>query len=181
MKKVYLIHGWDGFPTNHWFPWLKKELEKLNFKVESLKMPNSKRPKLNEWLEHLNKSIEPSKDTYLVGHSLSCITIVRYLESLPKNKKIDDCVFVARFSFLDIEEIKEFYKKDFDLNKIKEHCNKFVNIYSDNDEDVPIKQSEYFADLLEAKKILEKGKGHFCLEEGVDTLPNALEAVKEMQ
>src|SRR3989344_1025876 len=150
MKKVYLIHGWNGFPNNHWFPWLKKELEKLNFKVESLEMPNSKHPKLKEWLNHLNKSIEPNKDTYLVGHSLGCITIVRYLESLPENVKIKGCIFVAGFSFLNYKEIKEFYEKNPDINIIK------------------------------AKKVLEKEKGHFCLNDSVDKLPSVLNTIKVM-
>jgi len=180
MKKVYLIHGWNGFPNNHWFPWLKKELEKLNFKVESLEMPNSKHPKLKEWLNHLNKSIEPNKDTYLVGHSLGCITIVRYLESLPENVKIKGCIFVAGFSFLNYKEIKEFYEKNPDINKIKRHCKNFVNIYSDNDEDISIEQSESFANLIKAKKVLEKEKGHFCLNDSVDKLPSVLNTIKVM-
>ena len=28
-----MVHGWDGNPNNHWFPWLKKELEKRGFEV----------------------------------------------------------------------------------------------------------------------------------------------------
>ena len=27
MKKVFIIHGWEGYPEEGWFPWLKKELE----------------------------------------------------------------------------------------------------------------------------------------------------------
>jgi esterase/lipase len=33
MKKVFIIHGWDGYPEEGWFPWLKKELEKKGFSV----------------------------------------------------------------------------------------------------------------------------------------------------
>lgn len=175
-----MVHGWDGFSENHWFPWLKKELEKLNFKVKSLDMPNPKRPKLNEWLNLLKKTIVPNMDTYLVGHSLGCITIVRYLESLSDNVKIGGCVFVAGFSFLEYEEIREFYKRDFDINKIRKHCDRFINIYSDNDEDIPLEKSEEFAKLLHAKKILERSKGHFTLESGVNKLPIVLKAIKEM-
>ncbi len=181
MKRVFLIHGWEGSPKEHWFPWLKKELEKLDFKVKSLDMPNSNYPKLSEWLNHIKKSVtSPDKDTYFVGHSLGCITIVRYLELLPNEAKIGGCVLVAGFSFLKDKEMKEFYKKDFDIVKIRKHCDKFVNIYSDNDEDISLKESKSFAKLLKAKKVLEKGKGHFCLDEGVDKLPNVLKAIKEM-
>jgi hypothetical protein len=27
-KRVFIIHGWEGYPEEGWFPWLKKELEK---------------------------------------------------------------------------------------------------------------------------------------------------------
>ena len=31
MKRVYIIHGWEGYPEEGWFPWLKKELEDRGF------------------------------------------------------------------------------------------------------------------------------------------------------
>lgn len=24
-KRVFITHGWDGYPEEGWFPWLKKE------------------------------------------------------------------------------------------------------------------------------------------------------------
>ena len=33
MKRVFIIHGWGGYPEEGWLPWLKKELEKNGFKV----------------------------------------------------------------------------------------------------------------------------------------------------
>ena len=32
MKRVFIIHGWDGYPEEGWFPWLKEELEKEDLK-----------------------------------------------------------------------------------------------------------------------------------------------------
>jgi predicted alpha/beta hydrolase family esterase len=26
-ERVFIIHGWEGYPEEGWFPWLKKELE----------------------------------------------------------------------------------------------------------------------------------------------------------
>lgn len=26
-KRIFIIHGWDGFPEEGWFPWLNKAME----------------------------------------------------------------------------------------------------------------------------------------------------------
>jgi esterase/lipase len=47
-KRVFLIHGWEGYPEEGWRPWLKNELEKIGFTVFVPSMPNTKHPKMNE-------------------------------------------------------------------------------------------------------------------------------------
>ena len=178
MKRVFLIHGWEGNPENAWFPWLKKKLEKNGFEVIAPEMPNTENPKLNLWLERMKEiASDVSEKDYFVGHSLGCITIVRHLMSLEKNKKVGGCIFVAGFSFLQHPEIKDFYKKDLKVDYVKEHCNTFINIYSDNDIDVSAKQSLEFAKQLNAKIIVEHGKGHFSDDAGIKELPIVLEEI----
>ena len=180
-KRAIFIHGWEGNPKNCWFPWLKEKLEEKGFEVVISAMPNSDDPELEPWLTKVKETVGiPDEDTYFVGHSLGCITIVRYLLSLPEDKKVGGCVFVAGFNLLDYPEIKDFYKRELDINKLRKKCKSFVNLYSDNDPDVPIKRAEEFADLIEAKKILVLGKGHFSDDIGVKELPEALEELLKM-
>ena len=54
-KRVFIIHGWDGSPQNCWFPWLKKELEKIGYKVFIPKFPTPKNQTLDNWLDVFNK------------------------------------------------------------------------------------------------------------------------------
>ncbi len=104
MKRVFIIHGWDGYPEEGWFPWLKKELEKNGFEVFVPAMPNPSEPKIEEWIPFLENIIdEPDEDTYLVGHSIGCQTIFRYLEQL-ENKKIGGAVCVAGWFILSEKE-----------------------------------------------------------------------------
>jgi len=59
MKRAYIIHGWDGYPEEGWFPWLKKELENKGYHVEIPSMPNSKHPKkrrMDVFLTEFNKN-----------------------------------------------------------------------------------------------------------------------------
>ncbi len=197
MKRAFLIHGWDGRPDNHWFPYLSLELKANGFDVSAPQMPHASEPKVKEWLSFLTDYVgKPDQDTYFVGHSLGCIAIARYLSELSddtnserdtkvrrgnkKNEevKIGGCVFVAGFSGrLEIPEIREFYEVPFDPSKAKARCDKFVMIFSDNDPYVPMEKSLAVAGQVGARTILERGRGHFGTKDGVTTLPSALSAL----
>lgn len=86
-KKAILIHGWEGSPDKGWFPWLKQKLENESWEVKAPQMPNPSNPEMEKWLEHLDSEIPNFDESYyLIGHSLGCITILRFLEHLQKNK-----------------------------------------------------------------------------------------------
>ena len=181
-KRVFLIHGWEGKPDGHWFPWLSWELKARGFEVHALTMPNAEMPKVSGWVSEIQAAVgQPTAATYFVGHSLGCIAIVRYLEKLPVKAKIGGAVFVAGFcGEIDMPEIKEFWLLPLDMEKAKSHCPKFVTIFSDNDGYMSLEQSFEFQKALGAKAILEKGKGHFTKSEGVTALPSVFQSLVEM-
>lgn len=177
MKKVFLIHGWGGNPKNDWFPWIKKELKLKGFKVEIPAMPNTNEPKIKEWIGHLKKIVKnPDKDTYFIGHSIGCQTILRYLESLDKNIKIGGCIFIAPWFNLIPKIIEEeggteiarsWIETPMDFKKIILHTTKFLAIFSDNDYFVPLTDAKLFKERIKAKVIIEHNKGHFNKSDGV--------------
>ncbi len=178
-KRVFLIHGWEGYPEEGWRPWLKKELEKKGFIVNVPTMPCTKHPKMNEWVTHLIKIIgEPDENCYFVGHSLGCIAILRYLERLRGNQKIGGVILVAGFiSDLGYEELKSFFMKPIDWDKIKSHCAQFIAIHSDNDQYVSLHYGKLFKEKLNAEIIIEHNMHHFSGDDGIDVLPIALQSV----
>ena len=178
-KKVLLIHGWEGYPEEGWRPWLKKELEKKGFQVSLLAMPNTQKPKMNSWLKHLTKVIgSPNKNCYLIGHSLGCITILRYLESLNKDDKVGGVILIAGFtSNLGYKELASFFINPINWHKIKKHCNNFIAIHSDNDPYVSLHYGEFFKDNLGAQFIIEHNKKHFSGDDGINKLPVALNSI----
>lgn len=181
-KRVFLVHGWEGKPDNHWFPWLIWELKARGFDVYALTMPHPDEPKVSEWVQSIKDTVgRPDKDTYFVGHSLGCIALVRYFEKLPPQAKIGGAVFVAGFSSsLNIPQIEEFYSLPLNMKKVRGHSSKFVTIFSDNDEYVPLAKGIEFQRALGAKAILERGRGHFTKREGVDALPSVFKSLLEM-
>ena len=95
-KRVFIIHGWDGYPEEGIFPWLKKELQNRGFSVFNPSMPELLRPKIKVWVEFLKEQVGAlDENTFLFGHSIGAQIILRYLESLPEDTKIGGAVFLA--------------------------------------------------------------------------------------
>ncbi len=166
MKRAVIIHCWGGYPEYCWYQSVKKDLEKEGFKVEVPAMPNTDNPDLAKWLPKLKEVIgTPDKDLYLIGHSLGCPTIMRYLESLAPGEKIGGVVFVAGFDDgLDAAkypEVQNFFQTPFDYDKIKSHCSNFVAIASDDDPYVPLKYADILKEKFGAEVIIKHNMKHF--------------------
>lgn len=186
-KRVFIIHGWDGYPEEGWFPWLKKELEAKGFEVMVPPMLDAAEPKIETWLHCLEKAVgKPDESTYFVGHSIGCQTIIRYLET--SGKKVGGAVFVAGWfvlSDLETEEEKiigkPWLETPIDFDRVKATTRNFVAIFSKDDPVVPLEENrKLFKERLNPKIIVENNKGHFSGSDGVTELPSALDAVLEM-
>lgn len=188
MKRVFIIHGWEGYPEEGWFPWLRAELEKKSFEVQVPAMPNPSEPNKEEWVAHLAKVVgAPEENTYFVGHSIGCQTVLRYLESLPDDKKVGGAVFVAGwFTLMNLKTIEEkeiaqpWLETPIDFDKVKQHTREFFALFSDNDDVVPLDNKELFEQKLGAKTELEHNKGHFSGDDGITELPSVLNSVLEI-
>lgn len=184
--KAILVHGWEGRPDNEWRPWLRQELEKNGFTVTVPAMPNTSIPTLEKWVPYLAHVVgKPDEQTYLVGHSLGCVTILRYLETLRTDERAGGAIFVSGFGY-DLEhegykgELSSFFKTPINWEKVKTRCNKFVAIHSDDDPWVPIKHNALFKDKLDAKSIIQHGMGHYSEDENITELPIVLHELLEI-
>ena len=186
MKKIYILHGWGGDPDGAWKPWLKKELENLGHHVEVPSMPNSNNPVISEWLEKMNKDIiNPNEDTILIGHSLGGLAILKYLETIPENIKIDKVILVASVidSIKDMNEsqskiAKPWLADSLDSKKIISSSNKIIGFFSDNDPYIPLESSEIVKNKLKGEVISEHN-GHYNEESNVYEVPQILKAITE--
>ena len=184
-KRVFIIHGWDGYPEEGWFPWLKTELEKNNFQVQVLAMPKPENPNIETWISFLSKVVgNVDENTYFIGHSIGCQTILRYLESLSSDKKIGGAIFVAGwFTLMNLKTDEErdiarpWLETAINLKKVKQHTKNFFAVFSDDDDVVPQENQKLFEKGLEAKTIMETGKGHFSGNDGIKDLPIVLEII----
>lgn len=145
-------------------------------------MPNTDEPKIEEWVDYLEKNIKDTDErTYFIGHSIGCQTIIRYLEKLHKHKKIAGCVFVAGwFDLINLEswELKiahPWINSKIHFDRILDHCNNFLALFSTDDPFVHLDESEKFKKELGAKIIIKHNKGHF---DGEKEIPEILDFIK---
>ncbi|MBI4158858.1 alpha/beta fold hydrolase [Candidatus Woesearchaeota archaeon] len=186
MKKIYLIHGWGGSPEEPMHKWIKKKLEDERFEVAVPEMPNTDEPKIDAWISKIESIVKnPDKNVTLIGHSIGCQAILRYLETLNK-EVVKKVILVAPWMCLDEktieeegEEVKEiarpWVETPINWKKVKKHSDKFVCIFSDNDYYVPLSNQEMFKKELNAEIIIQHEKGHFTKEDNVKELPIILE------
>jgi predicted alpha/beta hydrolase family esterase len=188
MKKVFLIHGWGGYPEEGWFPWLKASLEKEGFEVLVPEMPDTNNPQIDKWIDCLQKIVGSfDQDVYFVGHSIGCQAILRFLE-ISENEKSGGVIMVAPWiKLFELETAEEnkiaarWEKSPIDFEKVKNKAERFFAIFSDNDPCVPLEGNiETFREKLGAEIIIEKNKRHFAGDDGICELPVVLDIIRKL-
>ncbi len=182
MKRVFVIHRWDGTPQSDWYPWLKTHLEKQGLVVNILVMPHPEEPRIEEWVSYLKSTAaSPDNETYFIGHSIGCQTIMRYLAALPTDRIVGGAIFVA--GWLHLVNLSDANSKaiaspwltsSIDFGKVKEHLPKLFALFSDDDPWVPLTDIQLFEKYLGATTKLLQNHGHFTSEDGIKQLPEVL-------
>ncbi len=168
MKRAILCHCWGGHPEFIWYPFFRKKLEAAGITVSIPALPDTDHPKVQGWLTSFSEAAgKVGEEDILVGHSLGCSTILRFLESLDGNRQVGGVVMVA--GFLDDRgdaEISSFFNTEFRYETIASRSQRFVSIHSDNDPALKpnyFKHAHIFLSKLKAKVVVIPDGGHFSM------------------
>jgi len=191
-KRVFIIHGYLSYPEEAWLPWLKTELEKRDYVVALPAMPHPDRPEIAEWIAFIQRLVgESDAMTSLVGHSMGCQAVLRYLETLgeagksvgktvlvagtfPQHRSDDDAIQMANGE----AALVPWFRLGIDPLKVKRAAGQCTVILSDNDPYISLERARTdFHALLDPRIIIEPGKGHFNEDDHLLELPAALAAV----
>lgn len=179
--KIYLIHGYTASSESNWFPYLKKEFESKNIEITILNMPNSQNPKLNEWNDCMDNSIDNyDENTIFIGHSLGCVTILHFLNK-NTTKKIKGLFLISGFvEESPIPALLEFVQPILNYNKIIKLAKNRIVISAKDDDIINYKYSQILAEKLDSKFILlEKGK-HFIDRDNFIKFPLLVKKIKDI-
>lgn len=186
MKRVFIVHRWSGGPNDDWRPWLRSELEKQGFAVFAAHMPDPETPVIEKWVGCLADSVGTSdKDTYFIGHSIGCQTILRYLET--RQETVGGAIFIAGwFNLKNLEDeetqriAKSWIETPMNREKIKAVLPKSTLIISNNDPYDAFEENKRMFTECGSKIIVVPGAGHFTAEDGFREFPLILDELGKL-
>lgn len=183
MKKVFIVHGFNGEPNGGWRPWLMAELAQHEIYACALPMPTPDAPQKDEWVETIARAAAGNapEDVFLVGHSLGVPAILRYLETV--TSPIGGAVLVSGpVSKLKEEDptarlrkIDNFFETPFDFESLKTKAKTFAVVHGSNDERVPVEHARILSTTLNCPLSIVEGGGHLNGKSGWYKLPESLE------
>lgn len=188
-KRVFIIHGWGGYPEEGWFPWLRDELVARGLSVAVPPMPDTDNPSMEQWITFLAEQVGIcDEQTFFVGHSLGCQAILRYLQKQPPFVRLGGAVLVAGFETLTPKgseaEAKRvlgpWLAKPIHWEAIRGRSREFVALFSDNDRWVPLENVRVFDEKLGAETLVLHDSKHFSGSDGITELPEVLDALLSM-
>ena len=182
--KFVIIHGSNGTPDSNWFQYLKKEIEKKGHEVILPAFPNSPEQSLTNWMKVFTPYLSKiDSNTVFIGHSLGPSFILSVLEKV--NVKVKACFFVAGFTGplgIDLDAINyTFTEKEFNWNKIKQNCSKFICYASTNDQYVPLTKVEELCKQVSGELIIINNAGHFRASDGYIEFKQLLDKINTLK
>lgn len=176
--KVRIVHGYAASPVDHWFPWLKHELERQGAEVSIVELPDSQAPDPLAWQQALAAQLaDADEDTWLVAHSLGCIALLHHLEQLPVQARIGGYVLVSGFNepLSPLRQLDGFLEPGINYARLSAMAGQRVVVAARDDDIVPFASSQSLAASLDARFVAVERGGHFLARDGFVEFPLLLQ------
>lgn len=175
--KAILIHGnGDSKPTDNWFPYLKRELEKIGIKVEAPQFPDTELARSSYWLPFLDK-LMPDENTIIVGHSSGAIAAMRYAET---HRILGSALIGTYYTDLGIEaeKLSGYFDTPWNWEAIRQNQQWIIQFAGVNDPWIPIREAHVVRDQLQTDYYESQDQGHFGGDYYKETFPELLKVIK---
>jgi predicted alpha/beta hydrolase family esterase len=173
-RRVVLVHGYGAGPDAHWYPWLAGTLEGLGIAAHVVALPAPHAPRAAAWERSVASALGiPDETTWIVAHSLGCITALRVLASLTGPWRLGGAVFVAGFTgpLVALPVLDGYLADDVDVGRVAKNVSVRIVVRSDCDAYVPAAATDSLAERLGAELRVQRDAGHFLAENGVTEFP----------
>ena len=175
--RVVIVHGYNGYPAKHWFPWLASELVGEGFPVTRVALPEPTRPDPGAWAAALADQAGTLNGAVVVAHSLGCITVLSHLEQHPEQRP-RGLVLVAGFDapVAALPELDDYIGDGVGTEELLPRLGEVAVVMSDGDHIVPNADTAAMAKRLGVEPTVVPGAKHFLYSDGVTEVPEVRDA-----
>ena len=140
-QRLCIIPRWGGGPDSDHYPWLRRELTARGRFAEILspEMPTPGEPTVTAWPARIAEVLGHDPDalarTVLLGHSVGCQAVLRFLATLPAGTHVAGALLLAAWFWVDNPwpSLVPWTETPLDLAAARAACPRFVAVISDND------------------------------------------------
>lgn len=179
-NRLFVIHGYQAHPQSHWFQWLCQQFPDTQCQVIAL--PHSDCPQVDAWQQALQHAIgQVDEHTFLVAHSLGCVTTLRYLTLLGRGSaNVGALALVAGFTekLPNLPQLDAFNDSPLDWQLLRGIERKLV-LLSEDDSVVAPAATAHLSGVWQAPLLRLQGRGHFTSQDGCHTLPELAAWLRE--
>jgi hypothetical protein len=179
-RTLTIVPRWAGQADSDFYPWLLRERPPGFDAVRALDMPDPKQPTIGAWVSALTTTLgtTPAPGTVLMGHSVGCQAVLRYLAALPEGRTVEGVLLVAGWWSVDKpwDSLRPWVETPMDLARARAASRRFVVLLSDNDPFTSDyeKNGRLWQERLGAEVVRVPGARHF---NGAQE-PSVLEALR---
>lgn len=188
MKRAVLLHGTDGSPEYHWFPWIKNLLEQAGYQVFAPELPNNHRPNRFTYEDFLRSSGWDFTDNILVGHSSGATTVLNLLSSdwFPHVKTAVlvgtflDEKLVKDIDGFENDQFEQLFLPDYDPELIRSKSDHFIFVHGSDDPYCDIDDARTLCEEIGGTFItIENGK-HLNRDTGITEIPELVKSLEDI-
>lgn len=178
MRAIIIPGNGGEKPTDNWFPYLKKELEKIGIKVDVPEFPDPILARSSYWVPFIKNTLKPDENTILIGHSSGAIAAMRFAE---KNQILGTVLVAAYHTDLGLEneKISGYFDTPWDFDAIRKNQKWIIQFASLNDPWIPIEEARFVHENLNSDYHEFIDQGHFGGDYYKETFPEAIEAIQK--
>lgn len=178
--RITIIHGFNATPTSHFYPWLADTLRAKGYDVQVPELPLKTGEELEAeaLLELMHEKIGMlTGDDIVIGHSLSAVLALRYLEYVELKSTPRAFVLVAPPWKVGASEMQSLFMTNLDFDVVPWKAAEFVVVHSPDDAMVPFDHAKKWTEVLKARLVDAPGNDHYMGKE----YPILVELIEELK
>ncbi|MDN5512239.1 alpha/beta hydrolase [Acinetobacter sp.] len=183
-KKVFIVHGDQESPNDHWFPWLSQQVQHSGHLARRLILPDANAPDFQLWQQALQMQI-PQLDQHsiIIAHSLGSLASLHFLSQALSETQTKGLILVAAFNdkLTARPELDPFIEQaKLNMSILQKQISRRFVLFSCNDPFVPPPMAVLLGHYLNAQMQEVQDAGHFMRQDGFTEFKEVWEILKPM-